>query len=264
MGRVMADDLLTEILTELGRLQRYAAGLHGLIGEAQAQAPRDSAGTDPTGTVHAVLGPDGLPTRIDVDHDWARRLAPETVGSAVLEACQAAAGARLAACHRRLDHDAWRARVDQLRDALGAPEHSHPTDVPVAYQGPDVRPRALESVTEDLLAAFDRAAATANRTAGAAVSPLSTTVTSTDTSGRLTVTLAQAGLVACTAEPQWAAHQDGRNLARAVEEALAAARTNLAQAVAATSDPRAELDGLFDEALAMLRDPARFADRQET
>ena len=68
----MAEDLIRELV----RLQRYASQLHALIAEAQAQAPRSARGTDSSGAVHVLLGPDGLPESIRVDPDWRQRLDP--------------------------------------------------------------------------------------------------------------------------------------------------------------------------------------------
>lgn len=53
----MTDD----IVSELSELQRHASALQGLIVAAQANAPRSAEGSDPTGTVWATLGADGLP-----------------------------------------------------------------------------------------------------------------------------------------------------------------------------------------------------------
>lgn len=50
-----------ELIGQLARIQQYAAGLHGLLADAQEQAPESSEGTDRSGTVRAFLGPDGLP-----------------------------------------------------------------------------------------------------------------------------------------------------------------------------------------------------------
>jgi hypothetical protein len=56
----MTDD----IVSELSELQRHASALQGLIAAAQANAPRSAEGSDPTGTVWATVGADGLPASI--------------------------------------------------------------------------------------------------------------------------------------------------------------------------------------------------------
>jgi hypothetical protein len=61
------------LLRDLRQLQQYAAGLRGLLTDADAQAPQQAVGTDRTGTVSVVLGPDGLPNSVRVTSDWRPR-----------------------------------------------------------------------------------------------------------------------------------------------------------------------------------------------
>ena len=89
--------MTTDLIRELQQIQRYAAGLHDLLAKAKAQAPRQAEGTDRSGAVRVVLGPDGFPETIRVDGGWQRRLSAAAFGGAVGEAFSAATGDRLAA-----------------------------------------------------------------------------------------------------------------------------------------------------------------------
>jgi hypothetical protein len=103
-------------MRELVQIQQYAAGLRGLLATAQADAPRISEGVDRTGTIRAVLGPDGLPDSFRIESGWNRKITAETFGGAVLEAFQAAMGERLAVWTRTLEKQGWQVR--QIGSAL--------------------------------------------------------------------------------------------------------------------------------------------------
>lgn len=66
-----------ELMRELVQIQQYAAGLRGLLATAQAEAPRTSEGADRTGTIRAVLGPDGLPDSFRIESGWNRKITAE-------------------------------------------------------------------------------------------------------------------------------------------------------------------------------------------
>jgi hypothetical protein len=113
----MTDD----IVSELSELQRRASALQGLITAAQANAPRSAEGADPTGTVWATLGADGLPASIWVQDGWQRRLPAQRFGAAVVEAFAAATEQRMAAWNTALEKGGWLSTVDGVRaDWIGA------------------------------------------------------------------------------------------------------------------------------------------------
>ena len=107
----MTDD----IVSELSELQRQASALQGLIAAAEANAPRSAEGADPTGTVFATIGADGLPASIWVQDGWQRRLSGERFGPAVVEAFAAAAEKRMAAWNSALEDGGWLSTVDKIR-----------------------------------------------------------------------------------------------------------------------------------------------------
>jgi hypothetical protein len=74
--------------------------------------------------------------------------------------------------------------------------------------------------------------------------------------GRFTVTLSAEGAVSCSADPQWASGKTPTMLADAFREAVRGARSALALQRPAAS-PADALTGLFDETIALLRDPRR-------
>ncbi|MFG2895232.1 hypothetical protein [Streptomyces sp. NPDC048248] len=80
-----------------------------------------------------------------------------------------------------------------------------------------------------------------------------------DPAGHVTITLTPASLTSCEVKASWAEKASVIQINRALDEALADARSALARTSiserAAGEGPR--LDGLIDEALAVLRDPRR-------
>lgn len=84
--------------------------------------------------------------------------------------------------------------------------------------------------------------------------------TGANRSGKLALTLSKAGLVSCTADPEWVSGQTAATLMNALGEALDAARADLANSTAGAAAPSGSLDRLFAEALALLRDPRRVVD----
>lgn len=91
-----------ELLRELSQIQQYAAGLQGLLENAQARAPLSSEGTDRSGVVRVLLDADGLPISFRVEAGWHRKLTAVAFCGAVMEAFQAAMGVRLAIWTRTL------------------------------------------------------------------------------------------------------------------------------------------------------------------
>ncbi len=96
---------MDDLARQFAQMQGYAAALHSLIIDAQAQAPQHAEGADRSRAVRVVLGPDGLPATFRVESDWKRRIEPTAFGAAVLEAFQAAVSDRLSAWTRTLEDD---------------------------------------------------------------------------------------------------------------------------------------------------------------
>jgi hypothetical protein len=278
-----------DIVGQLQQFQQYAAGLHGLLEQAQASAPPVAEGTDRSGAVRAMLGPDGLPEWIRVEADWQHRLAPQAFGQAVAEACQVAGSARLAAWSAALQDQGLRSAADRLQvdDEAPLPTEPLPTEPLPAEPLPaeplpsewrrrieEVRPRPLAELTEDVLRALDGVGELA-----AAPAPVAASGTGSDDSGRVSVTVSEAGLISCAANVRWASAQTGSALTTALAQALGAADTDLARAITAANSTAANsaaanstaadatapnsadnLDQLLAEALAMLSNPERLAD----
>jgi hypothetical protein len=154
-------------------------------------------------------------------------------------------------------------RRQELREpAPGLLSVSVPTDpLPARLRGQvaEARPRPIDALAEDMMAAFDRVDQIA------AASPLARTVTGRDASARLAVTLSAAGLASCTAPKAWVGQQTGSTLTSALGQALSAARDALA-GTAGDPDPAGQpgqpdelgqLDQVFAEALAILTNPER-------
>ena len=252
-----------DFIQELARIQRYAAGLLGLLNQAQAQAPRAAEGADSSGAVRVQLGPGGFPESVRVESGWERRLRPEAFGAAVGEAFQAAMGERLAAWTTTLQDAGWQRDFDRLRHGATGGSTSGGVNggngVPPALRRPaaPLRPRSMDQLAEDMIKAFD------NIDQFTAPPAERAPATGAATGGKLTVTLSRTGGMTCTAEPRWVAEQSAAKLMNAVGEALAAAKAELARTASsaqAAAPGAARLDGLLAEAMAYLSDPRRLAD----
>jgi hypothetical protein len=267
--------MTADLIRELQRIQRYATGLGDLLAHAQAQAPRRAEGTDRSGGVRVVLGPDGFPETIRVESGWERRLAPEAFGGAVGEAFSAAMGERLAEWTDTLRREGWQSEVDRLKSGSpggsgggssspswsGSPGGSGGAGgnglgpsgdgIPPALRRRPEPKRPIGDVAEDMIRAFDTVDAMARP-------PAAASGTGSAAGGRLTVTLAGNGALSCTAEPQWVSRQSPAALMSALNEALHEARADLERQPAAAPPPATtRLDGLLDEALAALANPLR-------
>jgi hypothetical protein len=242
----MTDD----IVSELSELQRQASALQGLIAAAQANAPQSAEGSDPTGTVFATIGADGLPASIWVHDGWQRRLSGERFGAAVVEAFAAATEKRMAAWNTALEEGGWLSTVDDTRGDLDRGGRG-PAAVPPAppFNG---RPGGLDDLLNEVLTAFDHvddvAATSAITAQGSGVSGYH----------KLAVRVSRAGLVACEVDAAWAAQQSAEVMIAAFAEAVGRAKADLAAQVAA--DPARNLDRVLGEALSLLGDPQRLAE----
>jgi hypothetical protein len=243
-----------EIMAQFAQIQRYAAGLQGLLAEAQAMAPGRSQGADRSGAVHVTIGPDGLPSSFRVAPDWKRKLQAETFGSAVLEACQAATGERLSAWTNALADDGWQDKVERLKGdpTDPAPPIQEPAPIPPALRKAveQARPRPADQLAEEVLGALDNVEQ---------FTPPSASGSGSAARGKLTVTINPTGLTSCTADPEWVSKLTAARLMNELDTALAAARADL-QAHSQRAKPAAGMDRLIAETLSLLKDPRRLAD----
>jgi hypothetical protein len=212
-----ADDL-TRVRQEAARAARLRSGIDGA-------APARSEGTDRSGVVAVVLGPDGLPETIQVHARWRERLAAGSFAAAVAEACQAAMRERGAAWARALDSADWQRQLVRfdLEPAEQAPQSALAPEAFRRYDGGPL-PSVL-GVAEDVISAFDAAMAAAER--ARAEPPRGTGINAERT---VALTLSPGGRVACRADARWVHRQTGPALSSALGQALAAARQNLGRA----------------------------------
>jgi hypothetical protein len=249
--------MIEEVTRELAALQRYASDLQAMIAAAQADAPAGVEGTDATGAVRITLRSDGLPESVQVAADWQPRLGAIGLGAAVGEAHLGAVQQRMTSWVTQLDEDGWRSRVDGLQPATqhqpagpgGVPRA--PGSSPLTGRAPlaGAAPRPLG----DLVREFERVA---DGIAESTHPRVAATGTGANSDQTVTITLSVAGQVSCTVDDRWADRRSGAEVSRALDEALTAAREELARAVAAP-DPTVALDRLLDEVMAHLAHPER-------
>lgn len=249
-----------DILHDLARLQRYGSRLAELMGEMQRAAPQRSEGTDPSGMIRAVFGPDGLPESIRVSPYWKEKLQPGMFGAAVEGACQAAVARRGQDWADVLARTSWQERLGQLDAGPGpvAPA-AEPDPVPPAYRrangGP---PRRLDTLAEESISLMDSVMR-------AEVPTAEPRGTGGNRSGTLEISLSPGGQVSCRADPRWVAQQSGAQLSTALSEVLASARNRLAAATtavtAAVPGAGGRADSLMQELLAAISDPERLRER---
>jgi DNA-binding protein YbaB len=200
---------MTEHIADgLRQLYQEALRLNQTVADAERQIPSQLQGTDRSGAVLITLGSDGLPKSIEIDDEWTRRLRPEALGGAVVQAFNVTAEKRLSA---------WTtAFLEAENTTATAPE---PAGI---HSGPDVPARGATAYIGEVLdvvgnaGSFDRAAEV--RGVGSVAY------------GKLSVTLSPGGLVACTADPGWTMQRSGSELTEAFASALAMARAELAEA----------------------------------
>jgi hypothetical protein len=241
-----------EFMRELRRFQQYTGALQSLLAQAQAKAPERSEGRDPSGAVQVIAGPDGFPQAIRIGDGWQRRVEATALQGAVMQAYEAAMGDRLNAWSRDLDEADWRGKVDRLENDPN-PGEPFPEPEPAApANGPEgVTPRPLDEIAEAVLSGAD---------AVAGMSSEPPTGKGSAASGRVTVSLTPHGMTTCSLDTAWAAGRSGGTLTEAFAEAITAARTDLERARReAERNPAAGMEGLINEAIAILRDPRRLA-----
>jgi hypothetical protein len=253
----MAED----ILRDLAQLRQYGSRLQELLGEMQQAAPHRSEGTDPSGMVRAVLGPDGLPESIRVSGYWKEKLPPDAFAAAVAGACQAATVRRGQDWAEVLERAGWQQRLSRLdagpgaQPAAPAPE---PDPVPAAYRRGNGRPpRRLDALAEESISLLDGVMR--------AEVPPAPSGAGRNRGGTLEISLSPGGQVACRADPRWVAQQTGAQLSTVLSEILAGARDRLATATAAATAAAPDVGGraesLIQELLGVMQDPERLQER---
>lgn len=233
----------------LREIQQYASGLGELVDQARSRMPASAEATDGSGAVRVRLGADNLPETVQVTADWRRRISSTGFGNAVVDACQRATQERMSTWWATMQREGWQTRAEQLeRDTATATPGTAGDPMPpeLRQRIAEARPRPLAEITEDML----RAAAQVTESARQPAAPA--TATGTAASGSLSVTVSEAGLVSCVAEPEWASRQTGGALAAALDAAIGAARTGLGAARQRATTEGNQLDALLVEALALL------------
>jgi hypothetical protein len=249
-----------DLMEQFAQIQRYANGLQRLLVDAQAVAPHESKGADTSGAVTVRLGADGIPQSFRIAQDWHRRLAPETFGLAVVEACQAAIGDRLSTWTNSLTEDGWQDKVERLKGgpADPAPSKDNSARVPPAFRDAvaTAQPRPATDLAEEVIRSLVNV-----ETFTPPATPLAS---GTAARGKLAVTLSSTGLTSCTVDAAWVARQTATTLMNELGTAIRAAREMLQQVSeaaepAAGAEPTAGIDRLLAESIALLNNPARLA-----
>lgn len=249
-----------DILHDLAQLRQYGNRLQELLGEMQQAAPQRSEGTDPSGMVRAVLGPDGLPESIRVSGYWKEKLPPDAFAAAVAGACQAATARRGQDWADVLTRTRWQERLSELDDDGTFPggRAAEPDPVPPAYRrGNGGPPRRLDTLAEESISLMG--------TVMRAEVPAPPSGAGRNRSGTLELTLSPGGQISCRADPRWVAQQTGAQLSTALSEVLGAARDRLASAAAEVSaavpDVGGRAESLMAELIAAMYDPERLQER---
>ncbi|MBT2385235.1 hypothetical protein [Streptomyces sp. ISL-11] len=246
---------------ELRQLQRHVESVQQLMSDMQDRIPQHAVGTDAQGAVTVRLAPDGLPASITAATDWQRRQRPEQIGSAVIEAFGSAMSEQMAVWTRAFEDGKWQERAEQLEEMPGSTVTAAPSAAPVGHGLPErdlryVIPRRLDEVAEDMLSAF----AALERLDEVLAEPPQASGGSTGR--RVVITVAKGSLVECDIDPAWVAGQSSVGLNRAFAEALDAARAEFTriEEAGAVGLSHLQLDGLLNEALAIMQNPQRFID----
>lgn len=234
---------MDEIFRDLQRLQQYGEMLQDAVNESLRSAPQRSEGTDPTGSVRTVLGPDGLPETIRVSPYWNQKLRPDGFAGAVNAACMAAVQKRGAEWAETMRKSGWQERLERLdadANAAAAATPADPDPVPPAYRRPHGRPpRPMDELAEETISLLDSSMHEASQ----AGPPRTPRGTGTNRGGTLEISVSSEGQVACQADPRWVAQQSGAQLSMTLASVLDTARERLAAAAgpAAANDPGAKI-----------------------
>jgi len=249
-----------DIQEDLERLGARAAGLQELLTDAQDSRPERAEAADRTGAVRVTLGQDGLPQSFLVSAQWRRELRSRSFGAAVTEACQEASRAwqaawsqALAESRRRVGPARPASRLDTPASRLDTPASR--LDAPAWRRAPGSE-RPLQMLAEDVLGAADDALALARQAGGR---PAVVEGTGTNRSKTVAINLSRQAVLSCDVDADWVTDQPASLLTEALNQALAAAREDLAAAVRAAAssaeEARAKLDAMVAGALAAMQDP---------
>lgn len=240
---------MRDVQKDLERLGAQAAGLQELLMDAQDSRPERAEAADRTGALRVTLGPDGLPRSFLVSADWRHRLGSGSFGAAVTEACLAASQAWQAAWSQALAESRSRPSPARPASRLAAPASL--LAAPAAGNG-----RPLQMLAEDLLGAVDDVLALARQ---AGDRPTVAEGTGTNLSKTVAINLSRQAVLSCDVDADWIADQPASRLTEALNQALAAAREDLAAAVRAADssaeEARAKLGAMVAGALAAMQDP---------
>ena len=223
-----------------------AAVLAAGLGEAlEATAPAHVEATDARGAVRVRLGHDGLPESIEIDQAWEQRLRHGSLAQALMEACRTATGQRTIVWAQRMADPRWQERMDQAMEFYPAAVTAQPSRAS-AFDRNDAPRRPRSVVINEIWEAVDNVLAEpmhSDALPASAGEPVHGE--GSVANGRLLITLSDAGAVSCTADPGWVSQRSPDELTEALGTALAAARADLARAVAAS--PAGWLERLMRE-----------------
>jgi len=221
----------------VAQLQRSAAELARFARDLAAATPASVEGSDPTGWVHVVLGPDGIPTEIRVREGWQQRVDPARLASAVMDANLDAVQRAMQAWTVAMQDSDW--RRDQTSFEADAREHRAGPGQPLP-ESPFGHVRDTNELAEEVLSTL--------QSVQTQPAPSAAAGTGHDDGRHVTIQLASAGLTACTIEPGWALHHNGASISAGLSTALQRAVAKRS----AQSSPRVEPDDLLGDALATL------------
>lgn len=233
---------LMEDVWQLYSLIQYAGQIQKMFQDVDSAVPESSEATDRNGAVRVALGADGLPEKFRVTTDWKRRVAPDSLAEAVVEACEAATAKRMAAWGEALESQGLTERMrtlDRLEAEAGAaPEGSLPPAFqrkPGGFQRPPIGMLAdsLLSAQESLDAFL--ASATEEP-------PGEPRGNGTDRNRAVHLTVTRSGSVTCEIDPRWAAPRTGAQIAEALNTVLGAARQDLSAAAEAADSGTSGVD----------------------
>lgn len=143
-----------DMMRQLQHLQQQAAQLGQLARDLTAATPQRSEGSDPTGWVRIVLGPDGLPAEIRVRDGWQQHLEPERLGAAVLDANNDAVQRAMQLWTAQLQDSHWSTRRAEGDEATGEAAASSAVDLPAPTPG---QARDSNELAEQVLSALQAA-----------------------------------------------------------------------------------------------------------
>ncbi|ROP33721.1 hypothetical protein EDD30_6757 [Couchioplanes caeruleus] len=228
---MMGDDMMARLV----ELQAKVTQFGELAAQLASAIPKQTEGSDATGSVLVVLGSDGLPDSVTVRNGWHQRLQAADLGAAIMQANGDAVRRGMTEWTNHLDDTRrWQQQktLDEDRPRVDPSDSGLP---------PAGVARESSELTEGVLEALHKVQQPAPAVPHA--------VEGTDPGSQVTVTLGAAGPLSCAIDADWAATRDGESISSAVNTALRAAR----DAMPARHAPGADLDGLLGDALATLQ-----------